>query len=116
MFRSNVNDDQNSQHNVQENIIHHENNILSNFPANYTSQSTTLTNYCLCTCCHKTDIPRSQCTIFKDSKYNYDNTVVVEALSHRFSVPTSKKYICKKWDKDLLQEIMPMNSLTPQIQ
>ena len=46
------------------------------------------TNYCLCTYCHKTDIPRSQCIIFKELKYNYDNTVVVEALSHRFSVPT----------------------------
>ena len=56
MFGSNVNDDCNSQHNVQEKGIHNENNIMSDFPANYTSQSTTLTNYCLCTCCHKTDI------------------------------------------------------------
>ena len=68
------------------------------------------------TCCHKTDIPRSQCIIFKESKYNYDNTVVAEALSHRFSVPTSKEYICKKCDKDLLEEIMPMNSVTSWIQ
>ena len=104
MFGSNVNDDQNSQHNVQENRIHNENNIICNFPANYTTQSTTLTNYCLCTCCHDTDIPRSQCIIFKESKYNYHNTVVVEALSHRFSVPTSKEYICKKCDKDLLKK------------
>ena len=111
MFGSNVNDDHNSQHNVQEQRIHNENNIICDFPANYTSQSTTLTNYCLCTCCHKTDIPRSQCIIFKQSKYNYDNTVVVEALSNRFSVPTSKEYICKKCDKDLLEEIMPMNSV-----
>ena len=115
MFGSNVNDDQNNQHNVQEKRIHHENNIISDFPANYTSQSTTLTNYCLCTCCHKTDIPRSQCIIFKESKYNYDNTIIVEALSHRFSVPTSKEYICKKCDKDLLEEIMPVNSVASQI-
>ena len=115
MFVSNVNDDQNSKHNVQENRIHNENNIISDFPANYTSQSTTLTNYYLCTCCHKTDIPRSQCIIFKESKYNYDNTVIVEALSHGFSVPTSKEYICKKCDKDLLEEIMPMNSVASQI-
>ena len=112
MFGSNVNDDQNNQHNVQEKRIHNENTIISDFPANYTSQSTTLTNYCLCTCCHKTDIPRSQCIIFKASKYNYDNTIIVEALSHRFSDPTSKEYICKTCDKDLLQEIMPMNSVT----
>ena len=115
MFGSNINDDQNAQHNVQENIIHNENNIISDFPANYTSQNTTLTNDCLCTCCHKTDIPLSQCIIFKESKYNYDNTVVVEALSHRFSVPTSKEYICKKCDKDLLEEIMPMNTVPSQI-
>ena len=70
-----------------------------------------MTNYCLCTCCHKTDIPRSQCIIFKESKYNFDNTFVVEALSNRFSVPTSEEYICKKCDKDLLEEIMPMNSV-----
>ena len=70
----------------------------------------------LCTCCHKTDIPRSQCIIFKQSKYNFDNTVVVEALSNRFSVPTSKEYICKKCDNYLLEETMPMNSVASQIQ
>ena len=116
MFGSNVNDDQNNQHNVQDRRIHNENTIISDFPANYTSQSTTLTNYCLCTCCHKTDIPRSQCIIFKASKYNYDNTMIVEELSHRFSDPTSKEYICKTCDKDLWQEIMPMNSVTSWIQ
>ena len=116
MFGSNVNDHQNSQHNVQENRIHNKNNIRCDFPANYTTQSTNLTNYCLCACCHKADIPRSQCIIFKESKYNYHNTVVVEALSHRFSVPTSKEYICKKCDNDLLEEIMLMNSAASQIQ
>ena len=114
-FGSNVNDDHNSQHNVEEHRIHNENNIICDFPANYTSQSTTLTNYCLCTCCYKTDIPRSQCIIFKQLKYNYDNTVVVEALSNRSWVPTSKEYICKKCDKDLLEEIMPMNSVASRI-
>ena len=74
-------------------------------------QPTTFTNYCLCTCCHNTDIPRSQCIIFKESNYNCDNTVVVEALSNRFSIPTSAEYICKKCHKDLLQEIMPMNNV-----
>ena len=74
-------------------------------------QPTTFTNYCLCTCCHNTDIPRSQCIIFKESNYNCDSTVVVEALSNRFSIPTSAEYICKKCYKDLLQEIMPMNSV-----
>ena len=56
-------------------------NIRYDFPSNYTTQITTLTNYCLYTCCHKTDIPRSQCIIFKESKYNFGNTVVLEALT-----------------------------------
>ena len=110
MFGSNVNHDQDSQDNVQECRTQNENNITYDFPTQYTTQSTTLTNYCLCTCCHKTDIPRSQCIIFKESEYNFDNTVVVESLSNRFSIPTPKEYICKKYDKDLLKEIMPMNS------
>ena len=116
MFGSNVNHDQDGQDNVQESRTHKENNIKCDFPTDYTTQSTTLTNYCLCTCSHKTDIPRSQCIIFKETKYNFDNTVVVEALSNRFSIPTSKEYICKKCDKDLLEEIMPMNSVASQMQ
>ena len=115
MFGFNVNHDQDSQGNVQESRTDDVNIITCDFPASYTVQSTTLTNYCLCTCCHKTDIPRSQCIIFKESKYNFDNAVVVEALSNRFSIPTSKEYICKKCDKDLLAEIMPMNSVASHI-
>ena len=38
MFGSNVNDNQNDQHNVQEQTIHHENNMISDFPANYSSE------------------------------------------------------------------------------
>ena len=57
-----------------------------------------------------------ECIIFKASKYNYDNTMIVEALSHRFSDPTTKEYICKACDKDLQQEIMPMNSVASWIQ
>ena len=73
-----------------------------------------MTSYWLCTCGHKTDIPRSQCITFKESKYIFDNTVILEALSNRFSIPTSKEYICKKCDKDLLGEIIPMNSVASQ--
>ena len=104
-----------SQDNVHESRTHNENNITCDFPSNYTTLSITLTNYCLCTCCHKTDIPPSQCIIFKESKYNFGNTVVVETLSNRFSIPTSKEYICKKCDKDLLGEKMPTNSVVSQI-
>ena len=52
-----------------------------------------------------------QCIIFKESKYNLENNICVGALSNRFSIPTPKEYICKKCDKDLLAEIMPMNSV-----
>ena len=58
MFGSHVNHYQDSQDNVQEHRTHNENNITYDFPTQYTIQSTILTNYCLCTCCHKTDIPR----------------------------------------------------------
>ena len=111
MFGSDINHDQHTQDNVEQSRTHSTNNITCDFIANDTIQPTICTNYCLCTCCHNTDIPRSQCIIFKDSKYNFDNTVVVEALSNRFSTPTSAEYICKKCHKDLLQEIMPMNSV-----
>ena len=70
-----------------------------------------MTNYCLCTCYHKTDIPRLQCIIFKESKYNFDDTVLVEALPNRFTISASREYICKKCHKDLLAEIMQMNSV-----
>ena len=79
------------------------------------TQTTILTNYCLCTCCHKTDIPRSQCIIVKASKYSFDNAIVQEALSNRLSIPTSKEYICKKCDKHLLVEKMPINSIASEM-
>ena len=108
MFGSDVNHDQHSQDKVQESTSHPANNTTCDFPTNDTTQTTKLTNYCQCTCCHNTDIPRSQCIIFKESKYNCDNTIAVEALSNRFSSPTSVEYICKKCHKALLEEIMPM--------
>ena len=111
LFGSNLNHQQDDQYKVHGSRNHNENNMTCAFPSNYTTQNTTLANYCLCTCCHKTDIPRSQCIIFKESKYNFGNTVVLKALSNRFSIPTSKEYICKKCDKYLLGGKMPMNSV-----
>ena len=104
LFGSNLNHEQDDQDKVHGSRTHNENNMTCDFPSHYTTQSTTLTNYCLCTCCHKADIPRSQCIIFKESKYNSGNVVVLEALSNRFSIPTSKEYICKKCDRHLLVE------------
>ena len=34
------------------------------------TQDPTYTNHCICACCHKPDLPRSQCIIFKISRYN----------------------------------------------
>ena len=65
MFGSNVNDDHNSQHNVQEQRIHNENNIICDFPADYTSQSTTLTNYCLIYPDHSVSYSNNQSTIMR---------------------------------------------------
>ena len=69
LFGSHLNHAEGSQDNVHESKIHNENNMTCDFPSLYMTQTTTLTNYCLCTCFHKTDIPRSQCTIFKEAKY-----------------------------------------------
>ena len=99
LFGSNLNHEQDNRDKVHGSRTHNENNMTCDFPLHYTTQSTTLTNYCLCTCCHKTDIPRSQCFIFKESKYNFDSAVVLEALSNRFSIPTSKEYIFKNVTK-----------------
>ena len=111
MFGSNVNHEQGSQDNLHDSRTHNENNVTCDLPSLYMSQTTIMTNHCLCTCCHKTDIPRSQCILFKESKYNFDNAVVQEALSNRFSIPPSKEYICKKCDKHILVEKRPINSV-----
>ena len=76
LFWSHLNHEEDSQDNVHESRTHNENNMTCDFPSLYMTQTTTLTNYCLCTCCHKTDIPRLQCIIFKEAKYNFGNAVV----------------------------------------
>ena len=40
------------------------------------SQDPHFTDQCLCTCCYEKNIPRSQCVIFKDSKYDMSNEYV----------------------------------------
>ena len=93
---SNLTHEQYDQDTVDRSRTHNESNMTCNFPAKYMTQGPTLTNYCLCTCCHKTDILRTQFINFKESKYNFGNAAVQEALSNQFSIPTSKEYICKK--------------------
>ena len=80
LFGSNFTHEQNDQDIVYKSRTDNESNMTFDFPVQYMTQSTTLTNYCQCTCCHKTDIPRSQCIIFKESKYNFGNPLVQEAL------------------------------------
>ena len=111
LFGSDVNHEQCSQENIHDSRTHNENNVTCDLPSLYMTHTTILTNYCLCTCCHKSDIQKPQCIIFKASKYSFDNAIVQEALSNRFSISTLKEYICKKCDKYLLVEKMPINSI-----
>ena len=66
LFGSNLTHEQNDQDTVHRSRTDNESNMTCNFPTQYMTQSTTLTNYCLCTCCHESDIQRSQCIIFKE--------------------------------------------------
>ena len=75
------------------------------------TQNPTYTNHCICTCCHKPDLPRSPCIIFKASRYNSDNSVRSHALSNCFVVSTGKEFICKKCEKSLLAEKMPADAV-----
>ena len=59
LFRSNLNHEQDDKDTLHGSRTHNENNITCGFPSQDMTQSTTLTNYYLCTCCHKMDIPRS---------------------------------------------------------
>ena len=64
-----------------------------------------------CTCCHVTDIPQNNCIIFKELRYDLDNDNVWEAFDCRFSVSTSKEFICNKCDSVLLKNMMPDNAV-----
>ena len=65
----------------------------------------------MCTCCHVTDIPQNNCTIFKELRYDLDNDNVWEALDCSFSVSTSKEFICNKCESVLLKSMMPDNAV-----
>ena len=75
------------------------------------TQNPKYTNHCICTCCHKPNLPRSQCIIFKALRYNSDNSVVSNALSNHFVASTAKEFICKKCDKSLLDDKMPVDAV-----
>ena len=96
-------------------VVMNSNDTTPSMEFNMTSlnftQNPTYTNHCICTCCHKPDLPRSQCTIFKASRYNSDNSVISHALSNHFVVSTGKEFICKKCDKSLLAEKMAADAV-----
>ena len=96
-------------------VVMNSNDTTPSIEFNMTSldftQNPTYTNHCICTCCHKPDLPRSQCIIFKASRYNCDNSVISHALSNHFIVSTGKEFICKKCDKSLLAEKMPADAV-----
>ena len=69
------------------------------------------TNHCICICCCKPDLPRSQCIIFKASRYNSDNSVISNALSNHIVASKGKEFMCKKCDKSLLAEKMPVDAV-----
>ena len=102
LSRVNSNDVEHSE-NV---VVMNSNDMTQSMELHMTSpdftQNPKYTNHCICTCCHKPDLPRSQCIIFKASRYNSDNTVVSNALSNCFVASTTKEFICKKCDKSLL--------------
>ena len=68
----------------------------------YISQDPHFTDRCLCTCCHENNIPRTQCVVFKDSKYDMSSEYVQNTLSARFAIASSKEYICRSCHKSLL--------------
>ena len=54
------------------------------------SQDPSLSNACVCTCCHETNIARTHCIVFKESRYNMTSDDVKQALSCRYHIPTEK--------------------------
>ena len=66
-------------------------------------QDPRITGWCMCTCCHVTDIPQNNCIIFKELRYDLDNDNVWKALDCRFLVSTSKEFICNKCGSVLLK-------------
>ena len=53
-------------------------------------------------CCHENNIPRSQCVVFKDSKYDMSSEFVQNTLSTRFAIASCKEYICRSCHNSLL--------------
>ena len=60
-------------------------------PSNRYLQNPKVTNKCLCICCRKDDILRSQCVLFKESRYDVQNLTVKQALKKRMVLPVGQE-------------------------
>ena len=76
------------------------------------SQDPSLSNACVCTCCHEINIVRTHCILFKESWYNMASDDVKQAFSHRYCAPTAKEFACRKCDEFLLKSSMPPHAVS----
>ena len=76
------------------------------------SQDPSLSNVCVCTYCHETNIVRTCCILLKQSRYNMANDDVKQALAHRYCLPTAKEFVSRKCDKFLLNSFMPPQAVS----
>ena len=57
---------------------------------------------CVCTCCHRTNLKRKQCIIFRLKNYDMRSTGVAHRLAKRYCQPKMKELICKRCHEDIL--------------
>ena len=56
---------------------------------------------CVCTCCHRNDLPWYNCVIFVKHNYNLNIPAVANALSKQYWEIRQKEFICKSCHKEL---------------
>ena len=56
---------------------------------------------CVCTYCHRNDLPWYQCVIFVRRNYNFNIPAVANALSKWYRDIRQKEFICKPCHKEL---------------
>ena len=56
---------------------------------------------CVCTCCHRSNLPRYDCVIFLKQNYNFKIHAVANTLSKQYREPRQKEFICKPCHKQL---------------
>ena len=56
---------------------------------------------CVCTCCHRNNLPQYDCIIFLKQNYNFNTPAVSNALSKQYREIRQKEFICKPCHKEL---------------